>query len=211
MTTSRHPIQFVIRYAQVAYCGYMLIDSSDPEIRAALRTENSFRIHSKPDSCLAKLVGCKTSASIHAGAGYPRRPKLCWVAARSHRTNFGSSLRPHSHRGTIKEERRIFVVHMRRRCILSKSIGSVLIETILFRSEICATHMNSESAPAVKRPVLIGVRNASFLLKSIIGNVSVQGSADVHGYYSRPRLPVPNFCARSLSFQTYQEKVWFRT
>lgn len=50
----------------------------------------------------------------------------------------------------------------------------LVIETILFRSEICATHINSESTPVLERPILIGVRNVSFLLKSITGNVSVQ-------------------------------------
>lgn len=70
MTISWHPIQFVIRYAQVAYCGYTLIDASDPKICAALRMENYFQT-CLLDLCLTKLPGRKGSTSIRADPEYP--------------------------------------------------------------------------------------------------------------------------------------------
>lgn len=181
MTTSWHPVQFVIRYAQVAYCGYTLIDSSDPKIRAALRMENYFQIRSL-DLCLTKLMGSKSLTSIRADPKYTGVQSFAGsrcvfvvqtLEAARHRA--ATEARWKKREGFLWRTWEVDVFYPR-------VYACYWLKPFCFSSEVCATHINSESTAVLEWPILIGVRNVSFLLKSITGNVSVQRSADVHGY-----------------------------
>lgn len=130
-TTTWHPIQFVIRYAQASYCGYVLIDSSDPEIRAALQMENYFAV-CLLDQCVTKLMGHKSLTLLHADQSTSGRKPL-----REHGVFLQDKLQDWPRtvqllRDRFKEEREIFAVHLRSWCILSTSVCILLIETSLF-------------------------------------------------------------------------------